>query len=81
MNQTTSFATRSAVAQDWQFHIGGYQVCEKWHKDRRGRKLACDDLTDYPKVVVALKEIIRLMKEIDAAIRSGRPADGEVGSG
>jgi hypothetical protein len=20
----------------WTFHIGGYQVCEKWLKDRRG---------------------------------------------
>ncbi len=52
----------------WEFHIGGYQVCAKWLKDRRGRKLAYDDLTHYQKVVVALKETIRLMQEIDAAI-------------
>ena len=24
----------------WQFHIGGYQVCHKWFKDRKGRKLS-----------------------------------------
>jgi hypothetical protein len=52
----------------WEFHIGGYQVCEKWLKDRRGRTLSFDDLTHYQKVIMALKETIRLMAEIDAAI-------------
>jgi len=52
----------------WDFHIGGYQVCEKWLKDRRGRKLSYDDLTHYQRVVVALNETTRLMEEIDAAI-------------
>jgi hypothetical protein len=52
----------------WNFHIGGYQVCEKWLKDRRGRTLSYDDLTHYAKVVTALKETLRLMAEIDAAI-------------
>ena len=52
----------------WNFHIGGYQVCEKWLKDRRGRILTYDDLEHYRKVVTALSETIRLMAEIDAAI-------------
>ncbi len=52
----------------WNFHIGGYQVCEKWLKDRRGRALTYDDLEHYCKVVTALSETIRLMAEIDAAI-------------
>ena len=52
----------------WNFHIGGYQVCEKWLKDRRGRTLSKDDIAHYQKVVVALNETIRLMKEIDAVI-------------
>jgi hypothetical protein len=52
----------------WNFHIGGYQVCEKWLKDRRGRTLSFDDLTHYQKIIMALKETIRLMAEIDAAI-------------
>jgi hypothetical protein len=52
----------------WNFHIGGYQVCEKWLKDRRGRTLTYDDLEHYCKVVTALRETIRLMAEIDAAI-------------
>jgi len=46
----------------WEFHIGGYKVCEKWLKDRRGRELSFDDIRNYQKVVVALEETIRLMK-------------------
>ncbi len=52
----------------WNFHIGGYQVCQKWLKDRKGRTLTFDDLLHYQKIVVALKETIRLMGEIDALI-------------
>jgi hypothetical protein len=44
--------------------IGGYQVCEKWLKDRRGRTLTYDDQLHYCKVVTALSETIRLMREI-----------------
>jgi len=54
----------------WGFHIGGYQVLEKWLKDRKGRTLSYDDVTHYGKIVVALKETIRLMQEIDAIIPS-----------
>ncbi len=52
----------------WNFHIGGYQVCDKWLKDRRGRTLTYYDLEHYRKVVTALSETIRLMAEIDATI-------------
>jgi predicted helicase len=54
----------------WNFHVGGYQVCEKWLKDRKGRKLTIDDIDHYQQIIVALKETIRLMQEIDAAIES-----------
>ncbi|TKJ30092.1 MAG: N-6 DNA methylase [Chloroflexi bacterium B3_Chlor] len=54
----------------WEFHIGGYQVLHKWLKDRKGRKLSFDDLLHYQKIVVALKETMRLMEEIDALIPS-----------
>jgi predicted helicase len=52
----------------WNFHIGGYQVCQKWLKDRKGRTLTYDELTHYQKVIVALTETIRLMTEIDELI-------------
>lgn len=52
----------------WNFKVGGYQVCEKWLKDRKGRTLSGEDISHYQRVVVALKETIRLMQEIDQAI-------------
>ena len=52
----------------WAFHVGGYQVLEKWLKDRKGRHLSFDDLLHYQKIVVALRETLRLMKEIDQSI-------------
>ena len=64
--QTTGF---SGVSESvWNFHIGGYQVCEKWLKDRKGRTLSDEDIAHYQKIVVALSETIRLMKEIDEVI-------------
>ncbi len=52
----------------WEFHIGGYQVCQKWLKDRKGRQLSYDDITHYQKIVLALRETISLMEEIDQII-------------
>jgi hypothetical protein len=57
------------VAPDvWAFNAGGYQVCEKWLADRRGRHLDADDVNQYQKIVVAAVETMRLMAEIDAAV-------------
>jgi len=52
----------------WNFHIGGYQVTQKWLKDRKGRRLTYDELNHYQKIVVVLRETVRLMKEIDEVI-------------
>ena len=49
----------------WEFYIGGYQPAQKWLKDRKGRKLEFDDILHYQKIIVALSETDRLMKEID----------------
>ncbi len=49
----------------WEFYIGGYQPAQKWLKDRKGRVLGFDDVRHYQKIVVALVETDRLMKEID----------------
>jgi predicted helicase len=65
-NQTYGF--RGVPEAVWEFHVGGYQVCEKWLKDRRGRTLSKDDIAHYNKIVVALSETIRLMKRIDEVI-------------
>jgi len=52
----------------WNFHVGGYKVCEKWLKDRKGRRLSAEDITHYQRIVVALSETLRIMGEIDAVI-------------
>ena len=66
INQTQYF---DGVPEDvWAFYVGGYQVLDKWLKDRRGRQLAYDDLTHYQRVVVALQQTMQLMTEIDATI-------------
>ncbi len=52
----------------WNFHIGGYQVCQKWLKDRKGRALGYQDLTHYQKIVAALSETINLQENIDETI-------------
>lgn len=59
----------TGVPEDvWNFYIGGYQVCHKWLKDRKGRTLSDDDILHYAKIVTALHETIRLMAEIDEVI-------------
>lgn len=49
----------------WEFYIGGYQPAQKWLKDRVGRKLSFEDILHYQKIIKALIETDRLMKEID----------------
>ena len=56
--------------QVWDFHIGGYQVCHKWLKDRKGRTLSDEDVAHYQKIVVALSETIHIMAEIDEVIEA-----------
>jgi predicted helicase len=77
--QTRGFRGISEVV--WNFHIGGYQVCHKWLKDRGprkgkpGRGLTKEDIDHYQKIIVAISETIRIMAEIDEVIEehSGWP--------
>jgi predicted helicase len=61
----------------WEFQVGGYQVCEKWLKDRAGkggknpgpgRVLSEEDILHYRRVITALTETRRLMADIDTEI-------------
>jgi predicted helicase len=56
----------------WMFKIGGYQVLDKWLKDRKKakRSLSFDDVLHYQRVIVALKETMQIMTEIDQLIPS-----------
>ena len=63
INETQCFEDVPEVA--WNFYIGGYQPAQKWLKDRKDRELQIDDIRHYMKIIVALTETDRLMKEID----------------
>ena len=63
INDTQYFNNVPEVA--WNFYIGGYQPAQKWLKDRKERKLEFADILHYQKIIVALTETDRLMKEID----------------
>jgi hypothetical protein len=52
----------------WEFRVGGYQVLDKWLKDRKGRTLSSPDVRHYQRIVVALSGTRRLMREIDETI-------------
>lgn len=58
----------------WNFQLGGYQVCQKWLKDRGpkkgqpGRILTKEDIDHYKNIIFAISETIRIMVEIDEVI-------------
>ena len=49
----------------WQYYIGGYQVCDKWLKDRKDKVLSLDDIKHYCKIATAIKHTINIQKSID----------------
>jgi predicted helicase len=63
INDTQYFSNVPEVA--WNFYIGGYQPAQKWLKDRKDRELSYEDILHYQKIIVALSETDRIMKEID----------------
>lgn len=66
INDTQYFDNVPEVA--WNFYIGGYQPAQKWLKDRKDIELDLENIMHYNKIIVALTETDRLMKEIDNVI-------------
>src|SRR5260221_7017177 len=66
INATQYFDDVPLVA--WRFSIGGYQICNKWLKDRKGRRLSDDELVHYQQIIAILAETSRLMCEIDRVV-------------
>lgn len=46
--------------------IVGYQVCQKWLKDRKERRLGLDDIRAYCRIVTALGRSLTIQHQIDA---------------
>lgn len=66
INKTQYF--EGIAPEVWEFRIGGYQVCAKWLKDRKGLALNFDDLEHYRRTVAAISETLNIILEIDRVI-------------
>lgn len=63
INATQHFAP---VAQEvWDYRVGGYQVCDKWLKDRRERTLSVEEIRTYCRIVTALGKTIGIQQALD----------------
>lgn len=49
----------------WSFLIGGYRVCDKWLKDRRGTELSLADMERYERIVATVIRTVSIMAELD----------------
>jgi len=56
----------SGVSKEvWNYYIGGYQVLDKWLKEREDRVLSDDEIAHFLKVIATLSHTIELQEEID----------------
>ena len=49
----------------WEFYIGGYQVADKWLKDRANTDISYNEIVQYQNILYAIEETILLMRDID----------------
>lgn len=49
----------------WKYQIGGFQVLDKWLKDRKKRILTLEDIQHYCHVATAIKRTTEIQKKID----------------
>ena len=67
-NATSGFA--GVTEEVFNFEIGGYQVCDKWFKDRRGRSLSPTEILHARKMLGSISRMILTQSEIDKVIES-----------
>ena len=60
----------------WDFHIGGYQVLDKYLKSRKDRVLSLDEITHVGAIADCLAFTIEQMAKIDEAYRVAFPDRG-----
>jgi hypothetical protein len=60
----------------WNFHIGGYQVLDKYLKSRKGRKLSLEEIEHVAAVADSLAFTIEQMGKIDGAYQAAFPGRG-----
>ena len=63
INETQCFSPVSDKV--YEHRIGGYQVCDKWLKDRRDRDLNHHDIRTYCRIVTAIQHTLATQRQID----------------
>ncbi|MGV1013399.1 MAG: type ISP restriction/modification enzyme [Methyloceanibacter sp.] len=74
INKTQFF--KSVPQAVWDFHIGGYQVLDKYLKSRKGRKLSLDEINHVATVADVLAFTVEQMAKIDKAYKAAFPERG-----
>lgn len=55
----------------WEFYVGGFQVCKKWLKDRKGQSIdSYDEKQQYKNIVATIRRTIQRMEEVDSTINN-----------
>lgn len=52
----------------YSFIVGGYQPCNRWLRERKGRTLTPEELLMYRSIVLSITETIRVMEELESII-------------
>jgi predicted helicase len=68
INETQCF--RPVPQAVWDFHIGGYQVLDKYLKSRKGRVLSLDEIDHVGAIADSLAFTIEQMAKIDEAYKA-----------
>lgn len=74
INKTQSFAPVPEAV--WNFHIGGYQVIDKYLKSRKERMLSLDEINQVGRIADALAFTNEQIARIDTAYAQAFPNRG-----
>jgi predicted helicase len=71
----------SVSPETWAYHVGGHQVCRKWLKDRRGRRIGAAQRHTYRQMLLAVGNTLMWMQDVDrsVAVYGGWPQAFRVG--
>lgn len=67
INDSQYFA--NVPVEAWEYYIGSYQVCSRWLKERKGRKLNYRELVYYQNIIGAANGSLKTICEIDNIIK------------
>jgi hypothetical protein len=74
INKTQSF--KPVPQTVWDFHVGGYQVLDKYLKSRKGRVLSLNEINHVAAIADSLAFTIEQMAKIDEAYKKAFPERG-----